>query len=206
MDKTKRNTVRISKLGTLVVATFALTASAAGRAMAAPNTPAAGPLDDVQIAHRVLALNRSEERTADAVKGKLSSPPVWQLAQRMSVDHTALDQKFRGLAAAKQISSSDGTASGEADGVDLSKLSGDNIEKAYVDREVKSHEAMLAALDRELIPSAKSEELQRRLIDLRTEVAAHLEHARNVQHAEWVRQTLAQQRADISKEIGNSGP
>jgi hypothetical protein len=65
---------------------------------------------------------------------------------------------------------------------------------------------MLATIDVELIPAAKGEELQRRLVDLRAEVAAHLQAAENVQHAEWVRQTAEQQRADIEREIGNSGP
>ena len=205
MDKTKKNTVPISKLGTLVFVTFALVAGGAGRAKAASNTPAVGPLDDPQIAQRVLALNRAEERTADAVKGKLSSPAVWQLAQRMSVDHAVLDQKFRSLGAAKQSSTGDATA-GDASDVDLSKLSGDALEKAYVAREVKSHETMLAALDRQLIPNAKSEELQRQLIDLRAEVAAHLDNAKSVQHVQSAREMAAQERELISREIGNSGP
>jgi hypothetical protein len=39
-------------------------------------------------------------------------------------------------------------------------------------------------------------------MDLRAEVAAHLQAAENVQHAEWVRQTIQQERADIEREIG----
>jgi putative membrane protein len=72
-------------------------------------------------------------------------------------------------------------------------LSGDALEKAYVDREVKTHQAMLAALDGQLIPSAKSEDLQRRLIELRAETAAHLQHAQDVQHGQKVRELMAQQ-------------
>jgi putative membrane protein len=191
MDKTLSNL--IARPGTLVVATLVLTIGAAGRAIAAPNAPAAGPLDDAQIVDRVLAFERAEVRTADVVKGKLFSAPEWQLAQRMTVDDTALEQKFGPLAAAKQQQpGNDGAADGQADGVDLSKLSGDALEKAYVDREVKSHEAMLTALDGQLIPSAKSEDLQRLLIDLRADTAAQLEHAQNVQHREKVRETFAE--------------
>ena len=195
MDTKMRNAVRISRLGALVLSTFVL---GAGEAMAGPNTPAGNPLDDGEIAHRVLALNRAEVQTADAVKGRVSSPPVWQLAQRMAVDHAALDQKFKGLAPAKQQSSGDGIGDGQADGADLSKLSRDALEKAYVDREVKVHETMLAALDHQLIAAARNEELQRRLIDLRAEVVAHLEHARNVQHA--------LEQADVSTAISTNGP
>ncbi len=194
MDTNMRNTARTSRLGVFVLATLAL---AAGRARAAPNTPAGGPLDDGQVVHRVLAFNRAEVQTADAVKGKVSSPPVWQLAQRMAVDHAAIDQKFKGLAPAKQQSSGDGTGDG-ADGADLSKLARDALEKAYVGREVKVHETMLAALDHQLIAAARNEELQRRLIDLRAEVVAHLEHARNVHHA--------LEQADVWTAISTNGP
>ena len=191
MNKTGSNTVRISSLGRLVVATVVLTAGAAGRAMAAPNAPAAGPLDDSQIVHRVVAFNRVEVQTADAVKGRLPSPPVWQLAQRMTVDDTNFDQKFEALAAAQQRSGGDGVADGSAVGVDLSQLSGDALEMAYVEREITTHTAMLAALDGQLIPGAKSEDLQRGLIDLRAETVAHLGHAQDVRHELKVRALMA---------------
>jgi putative membrane protein len=197
-------TVRITKAGALAVAVIAVTGGVAGRAMAAPG--AYGALDDAEIVRRVLALNRAEERTADSVRGKLVSTAVWQLAERISVDDAALDQKFESLAPGDGRSDRTDAAGPRPEQPDLSNLSGDNLEKAYVDREVESHQAMLATIDVELIPAAKGEELQRRLVDLRAEVAAHLQAAENVQHAEWVRQTAEQQRADIEREIGNSGP
>jgi len=193
----------ISKSGLIALAVSAVSLWSAGRAWADPTAPSTGKLDDSQVVQRVLSLNRSEERTAEAVKGKLSSGPVWQLAQRMNVDHAALDRKF---GAAKQQSSNDGMADGQSDLTELSKLSGDALEKAYVDREVKSHQAMLTALDRDLIPNAKNDELQRRLIDLRGEVVAHLDHAQAVQHTESARQMAAEQRELIMREIGNNGP
>jgi len=206
MNTITRKTRSISTFGTIALAAFAISLWTTGKAWADPSAPPAGKLDDAQIVQRILDLNRSEERTAEAIKGKLSSPSVWQLAQRMNVDHAALDRKFAPLAAAKQQSTGDGVADRQSEGADLSKLSGDALEKAYVDREVKSHETMLTALDRQLIPNAKSEELQRRLIDLRAEVAAHLDHAQSVEHAQSVREMAAQQRDLLSREIGNSGP
>ena len=206
MDAMTRKTRSSLKFGTIALAAFAISLWTVGKAWADPSAPAAGNLNDAQVVQRILNLNRSEERTAEAVKGKLSSPPVWQLAQRMNVDHAALDQPFTSLAAATQQAAGDRVADGQSEGTDLSKLSGDALEKAYVDREVKSHQTMLTALDRELIPSAKSEELQRRLIDLRAEVGAHLDHAKSVQHAEEARELAAQQRELIMREVGNSGP
>ena len=206
MNATTRKTRFASKFRTIAVLAFAVSLWTIGKAWADPSAPAAGKPNDAQVVQRVLNLNRSEERTADAVKGKLYSPPVWQLAQRMNVDHAALDRKFASFAGATQQSTGDRAADGRGDGADLSKLSGNALEKAYVDREVKSHQAMLTALDRQLIPNAKNEELQRQLIDLRAEVAAHLDHAQGVRHAQEVSDMAAEQRDLISREIGNSGP
>jgi putative membrane protein len=193
MDKTASKTVRLSRPATLILATVALAAGTAGPALAAPNAQPASPLDDAQIAHRVVDFNRAEVKTAAAIKERISSPPVWQLAQRMTVEDAAFNQRFGSLAVAVQQSSGDGSADGQAAGADFSRLSGDALEKAYVDREVKAHQAMLAALDGELIPSAKNEELHNRLIDLRAETVAHLQHAQEVQHEQKVRELMAQQ-------------
>jgi putative membrane protein len=83
-------------------------------------------------------------------------------------------------------------ADGRADGAELANLSGDALDKAYVDREIKEHQSMLAALDSQLIPSAKSEVLQRQLVDLRAETAAQLEEARKAQHGQNEREILSQ--------------
>jgi putative membrane protein len=193
MDKTVSKTVRNSRLGTLVVATLALTAGAAGRVMAAPETPEAGQLDDAQIAGRVLAFDRAEVETADAVKAKLFSAPAWELAQRLTVDNSIRDQKLEAFAGPNQPSASGGVAGGGAAASDLANLSGDALDKAYVDREIKEHQAMLDALDGQLIPSAKSEDLQHQLIDLRAETAAELQEAQSAQHSENIREIEAQQ-------------
>jgi len=197
-----RKNIRFTKAGALAVAVFALTGGVSRKAMAAPDASAGGPVDDAQIARRVLALNRAEQRTADAVKGKLASTAVWLLAERISLDDVALDQEFESLAAGDRAPD----ATGRPEQPDLSNLSGDDLENAYVDREVQSHQAMLATIDGELIPAARDGELQRRLGDLRSEVAAHLQAAENVKHAEWSRRTAQQQRADIGKTIGNDYP
>jgi putative membrane protein len=182
--------IPISRLGALVVATFALT-GAAGRALAAPSTMAAGPLNDAQIAGHVLAFNRAEVQTAQAVKGKLSTPPVWQLAQRVSVDDSAIDQQLGALAGPNQSSDSAGVADGQTAAAIFSNLSGDDLEKAYVDREIQTHQTMLNVLDGQLIPSAKSEALQRRLSDVRAETAAQLADAQKVQHTLKVNDLMA---------------
>ncbi len=203
MESMRKVNLWISRSRAIVVAAFAITAIAAGRATADPTAPA-GSIDDAGIARRILAMNRAEERASRAVRGKLVSAAVWQLADRIDVDHADLDREFGGLAAGGPESI--GAAEGQADGVDLSKLSGDELEKAYLESEVKSHEAMLATLERDLIPNAMSATLRDRLVDLGAELKAELQHVRNVQYAAWVRQAASDERADISKEISNQGP
>ena len=205
MESMKKNHVWISRARGIALAAFTLTAGLAGRVLADPTAPAAGSIDDARIVRRVLAMNRAEEQTAGSVKGRLVSVAVWQLADRMQADHADLDREFQPLAAGGGESIEDGAPEGQQ-GADLSTLSGDELEKAYVDREVDSHRAMLASLDRELIPNARSAALRERLVDLRTDLAAQLQYAQNVQHAEWFRQSAEEQRAEISKEISNSGP
>jgi putative membrane protein len=160
--------------------------------MAAPTTQEAGQLDDAQIAGRVLAFDRAEVQTAESVKGKLSSAPAWELAHRLTVDNSARDQQLEALAAPNQPSASNGVAGGQADGTELANLTGDALDKAYVDREIKEHQSMLAALDSQLIPSAKSDVLQRQLVDVRAETAAQLEEARMAQHGQNNREILSQ--------------
>lgn len=205
MESRRKHEVWMSKPRAIVIAAFALTAGAAGRVMADPTAQPPGPIDDAGIARWVMAVNRVEEQASAAVKGKLVSAPVWQLADRIAADHADLDREFQGLAGGP-ASIRETAVDGQVAVADLSRLSGDELEKAYVDREVRFHEATIATLERDLISGASSGALRDRLVSLSTELRSELQHARNVQYAAWVRQTAAQERADISKEISNDGP
>jgi len=61
---------------------------------------------------------------------------VWQLADRMQADHADLDREFQPLAAGGGESIEDGAPEGQQ-GADLSTLSGDELEKAYVESKGK---------------------------------------------------------------------
>jgi len=205
MERTKKNDVWTGKARGIALAVFSLTAGFAGRVLADPTAPAAGAIDDAHIVGRVLAMNRAEERTASAVKPKLVSAAVWQLADRIESDQADLDRQFLPLAPGGGESIEDAVANPQV-GTDLANLSGAALEKAYVDREVDSHRAMLASLDRELIPSASSPALRERLANLRASLAAQLQQAQNVQQAESFLRTVQGERAEISREISNDGP
>ena len=61
------------------------------------------------------------------------------------------------------------------------RLKGAAFDKAYIDNEVAYHQAVLDALDKTLIPSAKNEELKALLVKVRPAFVAHLEHAKKIQ-------------------------
>jgi putative membrane protein len=166
--------------------------------MAAPQAPqAAGQLDDAEIAGRVLAFDRAEVQTAEAVRPKLTSGPAWQLAQRLSVDNSARERDLEPLASPSQRAG-DGVASGRAASPELANLSGDALDDAYVAHEIEEHQSMLAALDSQLIPSARSEELQRQLVDVRAETAAQLAEAQKAQHSQKIRELMDQPPPDFA--------
>jgi predicted outer membrane protein len=184
----------------IVVAALALTLSAAGGVLADADGSLSGASpDDARIAQRVLEFNRGEERAADAVRGKLASLSAWELAQRIKVDYAAFDRELATIASADEPTTA---AANEG----LGTFAPSDLDKSYVSGVVKAHEGMLATLDRDLIPNAKGDGLQRRLLEERTEVAAHLASARAIRNAQTTMELYDQEREDISKEVGNFGP
>src|SRR5438270_4283831 len=141
-----------SKILAMALAVTAIFFGLAGKARADEDASAAGTADDGQVVQQVLALDRFEEQTSQAVKPRLGSPEAWNLAERIDVDYTALDRQFGSLAEAAPESADTGVA----DIGGLSNLSGDALDKIYVAHEVKAHEAMLGAIDNQLPPAAKS--------------------------------------------------
>ncbi|MGH7527152.1 MAG: DUF4142 domain-containing protein [Gemmatimonadales bacterium] len=63
----------------------------------------------------------------------------------------------------------------------LRDKSGAEFDRAYIDREVEYHQAVLDALDQTLIPGSQNAELKALLQQARPAFAAHLELARKIQ-------------------------
>jgi len=63
----------------------------------------------------------------------------------------------------------------------LKALKGAAFDKAYVDHEVAYHQAVIDAVDKTLIPSAKNAELKDLLVKTRPAFVAHLDHAKMLQ-------------------------
>ena len=164
------------------------TSAAALAALLSLNTFAAeaGPTD-AQIAAIVVTANQVDIDAGTLAKSKAQSKEVREFANLMVVDHSAINKSAVELVTKLHVTPESNATSdslkqgGEQNVAALKKLTGGAFDKAYVDHEVAYHQAVLDAVDKTLIPSAKNAELKALLVKVRPEFVAHLEHAKYIQ-------------------------
>jgi putative membrane protein len=167
-------TIAISTLSVL----FALTGTTAYAQSTAPN--------DAQIAGIVVAANTVDIDAGKLAEGRADNKEVKQFAQQMVTDHTGVNKQATALVQKLKVTPEDSATSkslkdgGKANEDKLKSLKGKDFDKAYVDNEVSYHQAVIDALDKTLIPSAKNAELKDLLVKVRPAFVAHLEHAKQV--------------------------
>jgi putative membrane protein len=62
----------------------------------------------------------------------------------------------------------------------LSTLKGAAFDRAYIEREIGYHQAVLDAIDEVLLPTTDNAELKQLLTDVRPAIASHLERAQQI--------------------------
>ena len=150
-------------------------------------TPAAPALSDANIAAIVLAANDADIANGKQALSKSKDADVKAFAQLMVTDHGATNDKAKALAGKLSLTPEDNETSNgikaQQDSVRamLKDKTGADFNKAYVDNEVSYHETVLGAIDQALIPNAQNAELKQLLTDTRPVVAAHLDHAKQLQ-------------------------
>jgi putative membrane protein len=163
-----------------------LAALVAAAAFALPGHAQPGP-SDAQIAHIVVTANQVDIDAGKLAQQKASSQEVRQFGQQMVTDHTAVNQQAAALARKLNLTpqANDTSASlkkgGDEQMAKLGKLDGKAFDKAYVDNEVTYHQAVIAAVDKTLLPSAKNAELKALIQKVRPALVQHLDHARHLQ-------------------------
>jgi putative membrane protein len=164
----------------LCAALLALGATATARGQGA------GPTD-AQIAAIVVTANQVDIDAGKLAQSKAHAVEVKGFGERMVTDHSAVNKSATELVQKLHVTPEpSGTSENLQKGGDqnlaaLRKLSGAAFDKAYVDHEVTYHEAVLAALDKTLIPSAQNAELKALLVKVRPAFEAHLQHAKQIQ-------------------------
>ncbi|MGE5803032.1 MAG: DUF4142 domain-containing protein [Gemmatimonadota bacterium] len=149
--------------------------------------PAAPPtLSDPEVAHVAVTANAVDVELAKFAQSRTRSPAVRQFAQTMITDHNAVNTQAAVLAAKLGVTPADNAVSqslqaGAAEArKTLEPLQGAAFDRAYMDREVGYHQAVLDAIDKLLVPTTENAELKKLLVDVRPAIATHLEHAKQV--------------------------
>lgn len=145
-----------------------------------------GP-SDPQIAHIVVTANQVDIDAGKLAEKSGSTKEVKDFGKQMVTDHTAVNKSATALVTKLKVKpeANDTSASLKKGGDDnmakLKGLKGKDFDKAYVDNEVSYHQAVIDAVDKTLIPSAKNEELKALLVKVRPAFVQHLEHAKMLQ-------------------------
>jgi putative membrane protein len=157
--------------------------AAEGPAAEASKAPA---ITDPHIAHIVVTANSIDSAMGELAKTKARSAAVKSFAQTMVTDHGAVNRQAIALAQRLKVTPEANDVSRQlqqrADEArtGLESKSGTAFDRAYMEREVQYHQAVLDALDQTLIPGSQNPELKALLQGARPAFAAHLERAKQV--------------------------
>jgi putative membrane protein len=145
-----------------------------------------GP-SDPQIAHIVVTANQVDIDAGKLAKSRSNNKEIDKFAQQMITDHTGVNKQATALAKKLKVKPEENDTSrnlrkgGDDNLARLKKLKGAEFDKAYVDQEVSYHQAVLDAIDKTLVPSARNKELKDLIVKVRPAIAAHLDHAKHLQ-------------------------
>ncbi|RJF96633.1 DUF4142 domain-containing protein [Noviherbaspirillum cavernae] len=165
---------------TLAAAVFSLTS-------AASLAQSAGAPNDAQIAAIVVAANTADINASTLAKSRAQSKEVKGFAEHMVTDHSGSNKQATALVTKLKVKPEESETSKKLkdDGAaNVSKLKGmkdAEFDKAYIDNEVTYHQAVLDAMDKTLIPSAKNAELKSLLEKTRPVFDDHLQMAKKIQ-------------------------
>ena len=156
-------------------------------AAAALSTQAQQGPSDPQIAAIVVTANQVDIDAGKLAISRSNNTEIDKFAQQMVTDHTAVNKQATELVTKLKVKPEPSDTSrnlqkgGDENLARLKKLRGGEFDRAYVDHEVSYHQAVLDAIDKTLVPSARNAELKALLLKVRPAIAAHLDHAKHLQ-------------------------
>jgi putative membrane protein len=181
------STFGIAAVVSIGAAPFASARSSEGSDLTAARSAATAAVTDPQIAAIVVAANSVDIEAGKLAQSKTKNRKVKEFADDMVRDHTAVNKAAvelvtkLGVTPEENDTSRSLTSSGEQTRARLGGLSGKTFDREYVDNEVAYHKLVLDAIDNTLIPSAQNAELKATLVKVRPTIAAHLQHAEQLQ-------------------------
>jgi putative membrane protein len=156
-------------------------------ALLVPSAALAQAPSDAQIAHIVVTANQVDIDAGKLAASQATNPDVRKFGQQMVTDHAGVNKRAAALTSKLGVTPEDNATSqslkagGDRNIARLKALKGAELDKAYIDNEVAYHQAVLDAIDKTLVPSAKNAELKALIVEVRPAFVAHLEHAKQVQ-------------------------
>jgi putative membrane protein len=144
-------------------------------------------VSDANIAAIVVAANDADIDNARQAMSKSDNAEVKAFAQQMITDHTSVNEKAKELAQRLNLTPEENETSmamktgQESMRSTLGAKNGTDFDRAYIDNEVTLHQTVLDAIDQTLLPNAQNAELRQLLTEVRPAIAAHLEHAKQLQ-------------------------
>ena len=143
-------------------------------------------LTDPQVAHVAVTANAIDIDAARYALTRSRDSVVRGFANTMITDHSAVNAQAAALATRLGVTPADNAVSRSLqDGAaaahrSLGSARGKAFDRAYMDREIAYHQAVLDALDSLLIPTTENAELKALLQQVRPAIAAHLAHAKTI--------------------------
>lgn len=154
-------------------------------ALASPAFAADKP-SDPQIAHIAYTAGDIDVKAGELALEKSQNKDVRAFASDMVRDHKAVNEKALALVTKLNVTPEDNPTSkslaeqAAQKHAELSKLSGAEFDKAYVENEVAFHKTVDGALETTLIPSASNDELKSLLQTGLKIFQGHLAHAEHL--------------------------
>lgn len=143
---------------------------------------------DPQIAHIAYTAGDLDIKAAKLALEKSENETVRAFANDMVRDHSAVNDKALALVKKLDVTPEDNDTSkalvkqAEEKNAELTKLTGEAFDKAYVDNEVAYHKTVNEALKTTLIPSTRNAELKSLLETGLKIFEGHLQHAEMLAH------------------------
>jgi putative membrane protein len=146
------------------------------------NLPGGGAPSDANIVAVLKAANEAEIAAGQMASDKAADPQVKTFAQEMVTDHSKAEEQVTGLGVqpAESQDSKDLESAAQKESQELSRKSGPDFDKAYVEAQIDDHKAVLRKIDYDLMPNANEHELKVLLTELRPHVQQHLEKAQEL--------------------------
>jgi putative membrane protein len=169
-------------LGVSTFGVSALAAQASNDNAASAATPA---LDDPTIVAIFDNANTADIQTGKLASERANSKDVRQFGAMLARDHAMVRQQGRDLA--KKLGVTPTAPAGDKSAADeaavikrLSSLHGAEFDKAFLQREIKFHSDVIAAVNSTLLPAIKNEELKALVVKVAPAFQAHLQMAENL--------------------------